>query len=136
MVNETTGTDPKTATPAELLSIGQVAESAGVSVSALRYYDEIGLIDTEARVGGKRRFAPATIGRVNFIQRTQDAGFTLEEIHAILDDTAGGWRDLVDAKLTELTARRDRLNDVIAMLVEVRACGCRVVATCPRYPSC
>ncbi len=68
-----------------LLPIGEVAETTGIAVSALRYYEEIGVISSTARVGGKRRFDPATIGRVSFIQRAKEAGFSLEEIGTILD---------------------------------------------------
>ncbi len=115
-----------------LLPIGAVADSAGVAVSAVRYYDEIGVITATARVGGKRRFDPDTVGRVSFIRRAQEAGFSLEEIRTILDDAQGGWHDLVEEKLAELSERRDRLDTMIAMLGEIRDCGCEVVASCPR----
>ncbi len=115
-----------------LLPIGEVADSTGVAVSAVRYYDEIGVITATARVGGKRRFDPDTVGRVSFIRRAQEAGFSLEEIRTILDDAQGGWHDLVEEKLAELSERRDRLDTMIAMLGEIRDCGCEVVASCPR----
>ncbi len=118
-----------------LLPIGAVADSAGVAVSAVRYYDEIGVITATARVGGKRRFDPDTVGRVSFIRRAQEAGFSLEEIRTILDDAQGGWHDLVEEKLAELSERRDRLDTMIAMLGEIRDCGCEVVASCPRAMS-
>ncbi len=114
----------------ELLSIGQVAETTGLAVSALRYYDEIGLIQVSTRVGGKRRFHPETVGRVSFVQRSQEAGFSLEEIGLILDDTAGDWRELVLSKMVELSERRDRLDEMIALLGEIQKCGCEVVADC------
>ncbi len=115
-----------------LLPIGEVAETTGIAVSAVRFYEEIGVISCAARVGGKRRFDPATIGRVSFIQRAQEAGFSLEEIGTILDDETGSWRVLVDDKLIELTERKDRLETMISMLAEIRECGCGAVASCPR----
>jgi MerR family redox-sensitive transcriptional activator SoxR len=115
-----------------LLPIGEVAETTGIAVSALRYYEEIGVISSATRVGGKRRFDPATIGRVSFIQRAKEAGFSLEEIGTILDDETGTWRVLVDDKLIELTKRKDRLETMISMLAEIRECGCGAVAACPR----
>lgn len=121
---------------ADLLSIGEVATTTGLSVSAVRYYDEIGLISETTRVGGKRRFSPETIGRVSFVKRSQEAGFSLEEIGLILDDADGGWRRLVDDKLAELVERRNRLDVVIETLTEMRACGCQAVANCPRRPTC
>lgn len=119
-----------------LLSIGAVAERTGLRVSAVRYYDEIGVISAAERVGGKRRFTEATIGRVNFIRRSQDAGFSLDEIRRILDDTRGEWRTLVDEKTTELVERRRELDEMIDFLGEMRRCGCEVVATCPSAARC
>jgi MerR family transcriptional regulator, redox-sensitive transcriptional activator SoxR len=115
----------------DLLTIGQVAETTGLAVSAVRYYDEIGLIETSARVGGKRRFAPEIVGRVSFVQRAQEAGFSLDEIGLILDDTDGEWQGLVAAKLAEITERRNRLDEMIGLLTEIQKCGCEVVAQCP-----
>jgi MerR family redox-sensitive transcriptional activator SoxR len=115
-----------------LMPIGKVAESTGVAVSAVRYYDEIGVITAAIRIGGKRRFDPDTVGRVSFIRRSQEAGFSLDEIRTLLDDTQGDWRELVEGKLAELSQRRDRLDVMISMLVEMRNCGCEIVASCPR----
>lgn len=119
----------------ELVSIGAVAESTGLSISAIRYYDERGLITPTARVGGKRRFDAGTVGRLNFVQRAQDAGFSLDEIGLILDDEAGEWRSLVDAKIIEIIDRRERLDEMLMLLNAVRDCGCEAVADCPRFTS-
>ncbi len=121
---------------AALLPIGEVADSTGVTVSAVRYYDEIGVITATTRIGGKRRFDPDTVGRVSFIRRAQEAGFSLDEIRTLLDDTQGGWRDLVEDKLAELSERRERLDVMISMLGDMRDCGCEVVASCPRATPC
>ncbi len=119
-----------------LLSIGEVAKTTGMAVSAVRYYDRLGVISAVTRVGGKRRFDGDAVGRLSFVRRAQETGFSLDEIRAILDDEAGGWRDLVDNKLAELAQRRSRLDTMIEMLTEMRECGCEVVATCPRLPEC
>lgn len=116
----------------DTLSIGAVAERTGLAVSAVRYYDEIALIETVERVGGKRRFDPSTVGRVNFIRRCQDAGLALDEIRVMLDDADGAWRGVVDAKIGELERRRTELDEMIAFLIEMSDCGCTVVAGCPR----
>ena len=114
-----------------MLAIGEVADATGLAVSAVRYYDEIGVISAAERVGGKRRFTDTTVGRVNFIRRGQDAGFSLDEIRAMLDDTSGEWRELVDSKVSELVARRAELDQMIEMLAAMQECGCDVVSTCP-----
>ena len=116
----------------DLLAIGEVARQSGTRVTTVRYYDEIGVIEAEARVGGKRRFSPGTIGRVSFIRRAQDVGFSLDEIRTILDEAAGEWADVVDGKLAELLDRRDRLDTMIGLLTELRECGCDSVTDCPR----
>jgi DNA-binding transcriptional MerR regulator len=116
------------------VSIGVIAEQAGVSVATVRYYDDIGLITAVGRVGGKRRFDQDAVGRVNFIRRCQATGFSLEEIGQILDDSSGHWKPLISAKVVELQRSRDELDRMIAMLEEVGRCGCSVVATCDRMP--
>ena len=114
----------------ELLAIGSLSDATGTSVSALRYYDEIGLITPSARVGGKRQFDPDAVGRVNFVRRAQRVGFSLEEVRDILDDTVGEWNNIVGDKLTALHAQRSELDLMIATLEEIRACGCQVVVDC------
>ena len=121
--------------PVSLLQIGEVAKTTGIAVSAVRYYDEIGVISAVTRVGGKRRFDPETVGRVNFVLRAREAGFSLDEIRTVLDDAAGEWRELVEKKLDELIERRNRLDTMIAMVAEIRDCGCDAVASCPSVSS-
>ena len=117
---------------ATLLSIGAIAEATGVTVSAIRYYDDLGIVTTTRRVGGKRHFTPDVIGRVNFVRRAQDVGFTLDEIKAILDGDAGKVPSLVEAKIADLQDKRLRLDTMISMLEVLRECGCEEVTTCPR----
>ena len=119
-------------TATETLPIGEVAQSTGVSVSAVRYYDELGLVRAADRIGGKRRFDSEAVGRINFTRWAQDAGFSLDEIMAILDDSAGGWHELVRAKRAELSDRRDHLSTMIELLEEIEQCGCSAVMTCDR----
>lgn len=118
------------------LAIGAVAEATGVAVTAIRYYDEIGIVEPATRVGGKRRFAPDAVGRISFIRRAQDVGFSLEEIRLILDDRAGEWHQIVADKLAELQHRRQRIDTMISLLDEMSQCGCDIVADCPRVGSC
>ena len=115
-----------------LLPIGAVADATGVSVSTLRYYDEMGLITTSHRVGGKRRFGPDTPGRVNFVRRAQRVGFSLEQIRSLLAEEASHWPDLVTEQLAALRSQREELDAMIGILEDVKDCGCSSVATCPR----
>ncbi len=114
-----------------LVPIGELAAATGVSVSALRHYDEVGVIAPAERVGGKRRFSLDTVGRVNFVRRAQRIGFTLSEIRDILDDTSGQARHLAAHKIEDLRTQQNELATMIELLEEMMACGCQVVAECP-----
>lgn len=116
------------------MPIGAVADAAATTVKTVRYYDEIGLISSVARVGGKRRFDSDAVKRVSFIRRAQEAGFNLDEIRSILDDGAGEWHRVLSEKLTELRNRRDHLDMVISMLEEMKNCGCQAALECVGDP--
>lgn len=119
------------------LSIGEVAERAGVAPSALRFYEAEGLIEAERTDGGQRRFARDVLRRVAFIRAAQRVGLTLDDIRAALatlpdrrTPTAAdwsrlsrGWRPLLDARIEELTRLRDKLDSCIG-------CGCLSLKTC------
>ena len=115
-----------------LLAIGELARQTGLTVSALRYYEERGLIVAASRCGGKRRFAAETRGRVLSIRRAQSLGFTLDEIRTLLDDSSGGWHALVDAKIVALTAKQEAIRTMLATLQELKACACAAPAKCSR----
>jgi DNA-binding transcriptional MerR regulator len=114
-----------------LVPIGELSAATGVAVSALRHYDEVGVITPAERVGGKRRFTRDTVGRVHFVRRAQRFGFSLAEIRDILDDTSGQARQLAADKIDALRAQQVELATMIELLEEMMACGCEVVARCP-----
>jgi MerR family transcriptional regulator, redox-sensitive transcriptional activator SoxR len=119
------------------LSIGQLSDRSGVATSALRYYEELGLISSERSAGNQRRYAQATLRRVAFIRSAQRVGLTLEEIAealATLPDArtptkadwsrlSRSWRPRVDAQIERLERLRDRLDGCIG-------CGCLSLKTC------
>src|ERR1700677_5045850 len=100
----------------ELLTIGEVARRSGVATSALRFYEERGLIASERAGSGHRRFARPVLRRVAFIVFAQRVGLTLEEIGAELaklpPDRApargdwarlsSGWKARIDERIAEL----------------------------------
>ena len=119
----------------DLLSIGELAAMTGVAVSALRYYDEQGLVDPASRMGHRRHFDEAAIGRVNFVRRAQAAGFSLAEIKDVLASSGATGRETVARKIDELRQQQAELERTIAMLEAIEACGCEVVAQCPAIES-
>lgn len=118
-------------TAERLIAIGDLSTATGVTVSALRHYDELGVITPAERVGGKRRFSSDTVGRVNFVRRAQRFGFSLNEIRDILDDTSGRAHQLAADKIDELRAQQVELATMIDLLEQMMECGCQVVAECP-----
>lgn len=110
-----------------MLLIGEVAERSGIATSAIRYYEELGLVRPTSRKSGRRLFAESAANRLRAITAAREAGFSLEEIRRLLDSQAEGtmeWRDLVEAKVAEVMSRIDRLQAIASTLRESLACGC------------
>lgn len=103
------------------LDIGEVAKKSGLKPSALRYYEQTGLISSVSRRGLRRQFAPEVLLQLNLIALGRSAGFSLDEIGRMFnrDGTPNPPRDLIhakaeeiDRKIHELTALRDTLRHV------------------------
>ncbi|GHD82047.1 Hg(II)-responsive transcriptional regulator [Vogesella fluminis] len=107
------------------LTIGKLAEAAGVNVETIRYYQRRGLLEEPPKPpGGHRRYASEQVRRVRFIKRAQALGFTLSEIGALLAlDTACICHDtralaarklaLIEQKMADLAAMRDVLGGLV-----------------------
>lgn len=92
----------------EQLTIGELARTAGVATSALRYWEELGLVPTPARVSGQRRYPASTVGLVGLILLLRDVGFTLRAIKALVasrSEDLDAWRKLHQRRLAELDER-------------------------------
>lgn len=101
--------------PEHLLTIGEVAERAGVSTSTVRYYERLNLLVADARQSGQRRYRNATLRRLVFIGMLQDAGLALVDIAGILDaEDVSEWKAIA-------TKRLEALDGQIATLVQARA---------------
>ncbi|HVM36291.1 MAG TPA: MerR family transcriptional regulator [Actinomycetota bacterium] len=120
----------------ERLSIGEVADRAGVAPSALRYYEAERLLPEPERVSGRRAYDPGVVRRVAVIQACRAAGFTIREIRALVGATAAGvapgeaWRQVAEAKLAEVAALEARAADMRRWLEEGLACGCLRIEDC------
>ncbi len=116
------------------LPIGEVARRSGLATSAIRYYQELGLVSPVGHASGRRRFDEAAAGRLRAITAARQAGFSLDQIRRLLDSQAEGsaeWRELVADKITEVRARIERLQAVEATLRDSLTCGCRAWDECP-----
>lgn len=123
-----------------LLSIGEVAERTGVAHSALRFYEDEGLLSPSRSAGNQRRYERATIRRISFIRVAQQVGLSLEEVGEALASLPEG-RAPTDADWTRLsTAWRPRLDAQIALLERLRdkldgciGCGCLSMSGCALF---
>jgi MerR family redox-sensitive transcriptional activator SoxR len=120
-----------------LMTIGELAERAGVATSAIRFYESRGLISSGRTTGNQRRYERSTLRRVAFIRTAQRVGLTLEEIGDALATLPDGrtptkadwhrlsqtWRPRLDAQIRRLELLRDRLEGCIG-------CGCLSLRSC------
>lgn len=117
-----------------LLLIGEVAQRAGVAASAIRYYEELGLVQPARRKAGRRLFDDSAANRLRAIAAAQEAGFSLDEIRRLLDsqaDCTAEWRTLVEAKISDVQSRIERLRGIAATLRDSLDCGCHAWDECP-----
>jgi MerR family transcriptional regulator, copper efflux regulator len=113
------------------LSIGQIAEQAGVAVDTVRYYERNGLMTPAGRLAsGYRRYGISELRRLRFIRRAKGLGFTLDDIRALL--ALSDERDVAEVK----RAAQRKLYDIdhrIAELQRVRAGLNTLIAACPGH---
>jgi MerR family transcriptional regulator, redox-sensitive transcriptional activator SoxR len=121
----------------DVLTIGEVAERSGVATSALRFYEDQGLITAERNDSGHRRYPRSVLRRVAFIVFAQRVGLSLEEVGAELarlprnraPDRAdwarlsSGWTKRIDNRIAELERMKDGLAECIG-------CGCLSLDRC------
>ncbi|MFI6576026.1 redox-sensitive transcriptional activator SoxR [Nocardiopsis sp. NPDC050513] len=122
---------------AKELTVGQVAERAGVAVSALHFYERQGLIHSRRTAGNQRRYRRDTLRRVSFIRISQRVGIPLARIRQALDSLPDNrtptpadwarvsqqWRGELDTRIDQLTRLRDDLTNCIG-------CGCLSLSSC------
>jgi MerR family redox-sensitive transcriptional activator SoxR len=121
----------------DLLTIGEVARRSGVAASALRFYEDRGLIQSERAGSGHRRYARAVLRRIAFIVFAQRIGLTLDEIGTELERLPSGrvpsgrdwsrlsrtWTSRIDQRIAELERLRSGLTACIG-------CGCLTLDRC------
>ncbi|MES2043610.1 MAG: redox-sensitive transcriptional activator SoxR [Pseudomonadota bacterium] len=123
-----------------LLTIGELAARTGLSVSAIRFWEEKGLVEALRTRGGQRRFLRSDIRRLSFALIAQQLGFSLEAIARELSvlpqgrtPTAADWakisrgfRRQLDERIAAMERMRDRLDNCIG-------CGCLSLRKCALY---
>jgi DNA-binding transcriptional MerR regulator len=120
----------------DTLTIGELARRTGAAPSALRYYEEIGLLVPAGRVSGQRRYGPDTVGVVGSILFLADVGFTLAEIKQLMaarSASPGAWRELARRKLAELDERIAEAQTARVAVEHAIACPHDDIVTCPNF---
>lgn len=123
------------------LSIGEVAELAGIAASAIRYYEAEGLLPRPERRNGRRVYDPSVVGRLAIIHLAKSAGFTVAEVKRLLGGFARRtppgkrWRALAEAKLAELDERIAEAERMKRVLRAVVRCECPTFTDCSQAMS-
>jgi MerR family transcriptional regulator, redox-sensitive transcriptional activator SoxR len=116
----------------ELLSISQVGRATGLQSSALRYYEKAGLIRPQARLGGRRHYAPTVLQRLAVTALLQEVGFTIAEIAELIERKGRRrrWRSLAERKLEEIDQHLERVTAARELLTAALDCGCSELESC------
>jgi len=119
------------------LTISEVARQVGLHASAIRYYEQIGLLPRAQRVNGQRRYDAATLYRLAIIQWARQLGFTLDEIRKLffgfrnVTRASERWHTLSRKKLDELDRLMDGIKAVRKLLRRMmRNCHCETLDQC------
>ena len=132
------GPDPDPG-PGALLGIGELAQLTGKRPSAIRYYEQIGLLPQPARMDGRRRYHHSVARTLAVIDTGQRAGLALDEIKTLLaaspDDgeTISRLRELAGRKLPQISALIERSQLVRDWLECAARCECPDLDQCPLF---
>ena len=118
------------------MRIGQLAERTDLAASAIRYYEQRGLIPRARRVAGRRQFDEKDLAPLLVVQLAIDAGFTLAETRQLVRDFGRDrWRRLAEKKRTEVRATAARLETMDELLSKLLRCECPSIDVCGRVIS-
>ena len=119
------------------LLISEVARQAGLRPSAIRYYEQIGILTPAERVSGQRRYDSSVLYRLAVVQRARAIGFTLDEIRELFfgfrnsTPASRRWQALSDRKLAELEDLMARIQTIQGLLHRMKErCHCETLEQC------
>jgi len=118
------------------LTISEVASQIGLRPSAIRYYEQIGILPPAQRVSGQRRYDVTVLHRLIVIQRARQTGFTLGEIKELFFWFRAGtppsvrWQKLKRRKIVELDAMLEHIQTMRAVVEQQGTCRCTALEEC------
>ena len=121
------------------MTIGDVARVTGLATSAIRYYEQAGLLPPPPRSSKARRYDADAVGRVEVILLARDAGLTIAETRDFLTGSdqsarpAERWREFAQHKMKQLDAEIAQRKRMKALLAASFQCGCVRLEDCERY---
>ena len=121
---------------ADNLAISDVARVFGLRTSAIRYYEQIGILPRPVRKNGQRRYEKSVLYRLAVVQRARESGFTLDEIHELFFGFRSAtrppkrWHQLSERKIAELRIRMKRLRLMETLLKQIQDCRCNALEEC------
>lgn len=123
----------------ETLAIGAVAKLSRKAPSAIRYYEEMGLVERPERISGRRRYPVSVVRRLAVIETAQRAGLSLDEIRLLLQATPSNrtaterLRQVAEQKLPVLREAIARAEIVQGWLEDAARCCCPTLDDCPLF---
>lgn len=121
---------------ADNLAISDVARVFGLRTSAIRYYEQIGILPPPVRRNGQRRYEKSALFRLAVVRRAQESGFTLDEIRELFFGFRSAtrppkrWQELSERKIAELQLRMKRLKLMETLLRQMQGCRCNALEEC------
>ena len=121
---------------ADNLAISDVARVFGLRTSAIRYYEQIGILPPPVRKNGQRRYEKSALFRLAVVQRAQESGFTLDEIRELFFGFQPAtrplkrWHKLSERKIVELRIRMKQLELMETLLKQIQGCRCNALEEC------
>ena len=118
------------------MKIGEVAKRLDIPSSTIRYYEKRGLLPPPDRVSGVREFDSNALATLRFIQLGQAAGFTIKELHSLLERYLKGptkdglWQPDVEAKRKEIREKINELKQADEVLGRLMTCQCETIEQC------
>jgi MerR family redox-sensitive transcriptional activator SoxR len=117
------------------MRIGELARRAGVSASAVRYYERVGLLPAPPRIGGRREYAGDALSRLAVILRARRMGFGISETRELVSVFPAGspsacWKALATAKLRAMDEVIANARAMKMMLHRISRCRCKSWLQC------
>jgi MerR family redox-sensitive transcriptional activator SoxR len=119
----------------DLLTIGELAAHSGVATSALRYYEEVGVVRPATRDSGQRRYKRSAVELVGIVLLLQEVGFTLREIGRLVERRTSTrvWRELASHKLADLDRQITNAQAARLAIDHALECPREKILECPNF---